>query len=390
MRMSINRERRRASIRRVWVVLTLIPALGLTSMGSATGWRAAPRSGVSVPSNAGDSEPGQVERETVRMGTRLSVRVTSGDRVSAVVAIERAFAEVDRVESRLSSWRPDSDLSRLNGASPGSPRAIPKELAVVLARAFRWRSSTDGAFDPAIGALVDAWDLRGSGRRPSEREIEDALAASGERAFSFDAERGVAIRRGQAAWIDAGGFGKGVALAAIRRVLRAEGVRSGFVDFGGQVLVFGSGSDVGGARTIGVAHPRHRDRQVASLRLRDASAATSGQSERFVDVNGQRFGHVLDPRSGRPVPAWGSVTVVARDPFVADVLSTALFVMGPNAGLAWVDAHPDVAALFLVSDGERLQARWSTALDGIVEVRPEASARLETHGIEGIGKGNTP
>ena len=125
-------------------------------------------------------------------------------------------------------------------------------------------------------------------------------------------------------------------------MLTRQHVPSGILNFGGQVLVFGDTT-----LTIAVADPEQRQRAVASLPLHNASASTTGQSERFVEVDGQRFGHVIDPTTGWPAAAWGSVTVVHQDAMVADILSTALFVLGPARGLQWANDH-DVAALFLV------------------------------------------
>jgi len=110
---------------------------------------------------------------------------------------------------------------------------------------------------------------------------------------------------------------------------------------------------------------------VATLLLRDRSAATTGASERYVKIDGRRVGHVLDPRSGAPVPAWGSVTVVAADPLAADALSTALFVLGPEAGLAWAMRHDGVEALFLVTGSEGVRARWTPGLDTLLTLEPK-------------------
>jgi thiamine biosynthesis lipoprotein len=124
---------------------------------------------------------------------------------------------------------------------------------------------------------------------------------------------------------------------------------------------------------VGVAHPERRDRVAMTLALAGLSAATSGQSERSIDAAGERIGHVLDPRSGHPVPAWGSVTVVATDPLVADILSTALLVMGPEAGRRWVAAHPEVHVLFLVVAAGGLERWCNESLVPLIVPRPTNS-----------------
>ena len=114
--------------------------------------------------------------------------------------------------------------------------------------------------------------------------------------------------------------------------------------------------------TVPVAHPARRAEPAAWLHLRDRSASTSSQSERFITVGGKRLGHILDPRTGKPVPAWGSVTVVAEDPAAADAVSTALLVLGPEAGAKWAERREDMGVLFLIERDGRVVPRWNHAL----------------------------
>ncbi|MGH7545140.1 MAG: FAD:protein FMN transferase [Gemmatimonadota bacterium] len=303
-----------------------------------------------------------VERETYLMGTTLRARVEAESRESGIAAIEAAFGEVRRMEGVLSTWREGTEMARLNAAPVGEWFRASGELFSLLVEARGWWRETGGAFDPGVGSLVTAWDLRGQGRRPAPAELAAALAESGFGHFELDEFRGAIRRTREGAWIDTGGFGKGAALRAAKAALLEAGVRSALLDFGGQLLAFGSQEGGSGWR-VAVADPSRRGKPAARLVLHDASAATTAASERFVSVDGERLGHVLDPRSGRPVAAWGSVTVVAEDPLAADVLSTALFVLGPEEGRRWLRAHGDVRALFLEETPEGLAATWSPSLD---------------------------
>jgi thiamine biosynthesis lipoprotein len=302
-----------------------------------------------------------VARESFIMGTTLQVVAAAPTRSQAINATEEAFKAVRRLDDVLSTWRDDSEIARLNQSRPGRPVSLSPMLYLLLQDASHWSRLTAAAFDPGIGSLIDAWDLRGRGRIPGPAALQRARAAAGLSNFVFTDEGRAASRTDSAAWIDTGAFGKGVALREARRALLRGGVTSGGINFGGQVLVVGPDSG-GGDWTVPVAHPRHRDQPAAWLRLRDRSASTSSQSERFVTVDGQRFGHILDPRTGRPVPAWGSVTVVAEDPATADVLSTALLVLGPEAGLQWARNRRDVAVLFLIQQGDAVRRRWNAAM----------------------------
>jgi thiamine biosynthesis lipoprotein len=303
------------------------------------------------------------------MGTTLRAEVT-GDRSVATAAIQQAFDTVAALELVLSTWREDSEIAALNRARPGVPVPLSRELAGLLAEVEGWWRRTGGAFDPAVGALVDAWDLRGTGRVPGGPSLARARSATGLEHFVFQqGAAGTIARRGTTGgWLDTGGFGKGAALRAAAAKLRAAGIASASLNFGGQVVFLGAGPERG-SWLVPVAHPADRSRPVVALRVADASVSTSAQSERYVSVNGIRYGHILDPRTGRPVPAWGSVTVVNRDPLAADVLSTALFVLGPEAGAAYARQH-GIAALFLVQRGGELQSIVTPALRPLLAGSP--------------------
>ena len=294
------------------------------------------------------------------MGTTLRIEIAA-PHLAAAAASEEALAAVEGWEPVLSTWRAEAELARANRAPVGECVTISNRLTEALAEAGEWVGRTGGAFDPAIGALVDAWDLRGSGRVPAAAELEAARAATGWHLVQLGP--GPCLRRLDArTWLDSGGFGKGLALRTALAALRSRGFDA-LLDFGGQVAVAGA------PRDVVVAHPARRDRPAATIAGVPGSAATSSQSERRVVVDGAELGHLLDPRTGRPAPAWGSVTVVADDPFAADVLSTALFVLGPDAALAWAAGHPEVGVLAL-EDGPAPRARWSAALDGRIRLHP--------------------
>lgn len=320
-----------------------------------------------APARAPRAEPAPapvwVERESYLMGTVLRGRVAAEGREAGLELLERVFERVRELEGVLSSWRDDSELARVNGAAPGAPVRVDPRLLALLEEASRWADTTGGAFDPAVGALVEAWDLRGAGRRPGDAELSRALAATGISRYTLDPRAGTVTRPDTAGWIDTGGFGKGAALREVQRLLEAGGAGPALFDFGGQILALGAPPGEAGWR-VSVAHPSRRREAAEELVVRDRSVSTTSQSERWVEAGGERIGHVLDPRTGRPVPAWGSVTVVAGDALVADVLSTALFVMGPEEGMRWARGLGGaVGVLFLVETAGRIEARWNPAME---------------------------
>lgn len=313
---------------------------------------------------AAGPERAVVERRLGMMGTSLEVVVEAANREAALAASERAVQALEAAEARLSTWRDDTELARLNRAPVGVAQTLSPALAHDLDAARRCWEETNGAFDPAVGALVRAWDLRGKGRVPAPAERREAVAAGRMDGLRLDGRTAVRTRAGLV--LEEGGFGKGAGLAdALAALSGAPGVLRASLNLGGQIAVFDRGT--GERWDVPVADPERRDRAVVSLSIDGGSVSTSGNSERGIEVDGRRLGHVLDPRTGEPAPDFGSLTVWAEDPLRADCLSTGLYVLGPERALAWAAAHPGVEVLVLRREGEGLKALASPGLKGNLE-----------------------
>lgn len=271
-----------------------------------------------------------LDRAVLAMGTELRLHLEGmGD---LGLASEAALAEGARIEAACSTWNPASSWSRLNAAG-GQPMVLDAEWLALLGEMKAWQGRTEGAFDPALRALVGAWGLREGGRIPEAQALAEARRAAGAHLLELDPATGTARLAHPAAGVEEGGFLKGYALDRMRH---AVGSATGLLDFGGQLLAWGR------SVPVSIADPLDRQRPRLSFRLHNASLSGSGTSE--------RGRHILDPRSGEPCPSWGSTAVVAREALTADVLSTALYVLGPDAGFAWAERH-GVAAAFLLNDG---------------------------------------
>lgn len=355
-----------------------------------------------VAAVAGAEPPQRVERHVSAMGTELTVVVEAAERAAALVVSERAVRAIEAVEARLSTWRPGSELSRLNRAPEGAAVPLSPELGQELAAATACWRRTGGAFDPGVGALVDAWGLREGGRAPSEQELRRGVAASGLRHLELVAAaaddgaagRSIAVRRHPGLRLEEGGFGKGAGLAAALRELEpflaaaeapaaaaaadappasaatapadGERITGAMLDLGGQVAFLGAPSGSGWA--VAVADPRRRDRALLAVTVGGGSLATSGNSERGIEVAGHRYGHLLAPATGLPVADFGSLTVWAADPLLADCLSTGLYVWGADRSLAWAAGEPgvEVLAVEVAADGG-LRVRATAGLAARVE-----------------------
>jgi FAD:protein FMN transferase len=286
--------------------------------------------------------PSLVERSAYLMGTRVRLLTWDGSRDGGLAWLERALTTLEQTDGELSTWRDDSAISALNRSLVGAPWPASPVICRLFAALSEWQALSGGAFDPSIGRLIQAWDVHGEGRIPSTEDLVRARASSGFRHLDFDAVHCTVTRRADVA-IDVGAFGKGEALDRVEQRL---GDRPWMVDFGGQVSVHGDPPGHVGW-PVSIAHPLDRQRAYVEITLRSGSLSTSAGSERDRFVDGRRITHILDPRTGGPVTFGGSVTVWHRRALVADILSTALLVMGPDAGLRWAESH-GIAACYLV------------------------------------------
>ncbi|MEW5976606.1 MAG: FAD:protein FMN transferase [Acidobacteriota bacterium] len=297
----------------------------------------------------------EVTRQSYHMGTLCTFTTLASQREQGLKDLEELTQVVDETERQLSTWHTESWISRLNRQSPGAVH-LDSSSCELLEKLRFWTIETDRAFDPVIGSLIEVWGLHGTGRWPSEEELQAARQCSGwERLGFIRSSCLVNLQRG--ANLDSGAFGKGEALDRVAARAGGLGLGSWLVDLGGQAMAGGSpqGREFW---TIPLAHPRDRNRPLVTLALKEGSLATSGGSERDLKVDRGRIGHILDPRTGYPVENWGAVTVWHTSGLVADILSTALYVKRPEQGMRWANRH-HVAACFLVVNKDGVEIRKS-------------------------------
>ncbi len=293
------------------------------------------------------------------MGVPWTITVYASE-AAAQAAIAAAFVEIARLEGILSDYDPDSELSQLSAAAPTSgPVAVGDDLWRVLAMAVAWRDRSGGAFDPTIGPLTTLWrQARRSGVMPRADKLAAARQAVGPDRLVLDVDRMTVMLRERAMRLDLGGIGMGYAIDRGMDVLAMHGITSAMIDASGDIAVSGPppGAD---AWTIEVDARVDEDgagREM--LTLVNAAVTTSGDAFQAVEIDGTRYSHVVDPRTGLGVAGPAAVTVIAADCTTADAVATAASVLGAEAGLAFVETVPGAAARFVASsDGERREAR---------------------------------
>lgn len=252
-------------------------------------------------------------------------------------ALDAAAAEVRRIEAAYSRYRADSIVSRINAAAGSGERiTVDEETAGLLDFAARLHAQSGGLFDITSGILRRAWDFR-SGRLPQESTLAALCARIGWQKVDWQpASRQIALTE-PGMELDFGGFGKEYAADRAAAVLQAAGIASGYVNLGGDLRVIGPRPD-GRGWALGIQHPRDDTRTVAGIELKSGALTTSGDYERYMDIDGQRYCHILDPRSGWPVRHWQSVSVIAPVCLAAGALSTIAMLKGPDAP-AFLDAQ---------------------------------------------------
>ena len=288
------------------------------------------------------------------MGTRYSAVFFAPADIDLRVIGAALFAAVDQVDRQMSTWKPDSDLSRLNAAPAHQWHAIPAELLAVLDTAMRVGIQSRGAFDIGVGDLVNAWGFGPTGPQPDTQQIS-ALGQHEHRAASDVLEIDLAhhrVRKQEVIALDLSGIAKGYGVDALARCLDGFGISRYLVGIDGEMRAKGSKPD-GQAWAVAIEKPvRHVREVMGVMELADAAIATSGDYRHWVDVAGKHYAHTMDPTSGRPVSNHlASVTVVMPSCMLADAWATALLVMGLPAA-AELAQQRGMTILLVLRDGE--------------------------------------
>jgi FAD:protein FMN transferase len=262
------------------------------------------------------------------MASVCELRLAGADEAVLNAAAQAAIDEVRRIEHAYSRYREDSIVSRINAAA-GSGQAVEvdAETAQLIDFAGRLHAASEGRFDITSGVLRRVWDFR-QPRLPQRDALVGVLPLIGWQQVAWDGRRIGLPKPGME--IDFGGFGKEYAADRAHAVLAAAGLAHGFVNLGGDIRVLGPQSD-GRPWQFGIRHPRRDGETIAHLSLSEGALATSGDYERFFELNGQRYCHILDPRSGWPVQGWRSVSVVAPLCAAAGALTTIAMLHGEGA-----------------------------------------------------------
>ena len=292
------------------------------------------------------------------MGTRYTVKLAQALEVAAVDSVQRAVDRtLARVNRRMSTYLPDSEISRFNRTAGTDWFGVSVETAGVLAEALRTSRLSAGAFDVTVGPLVQLWGFGPAGQRvirPSPAEVADARGRVGYRLLEVRTAPPGLKRAQNAVEIDLGAIAKGYGVDQVAVTLDSLGLSAYMVEIGGEVRVKGEKAP-GQPWQIGIERPVADKRVILRVvSLSDVALATSGDYRIFFEQDGQRYSHTIDPRTGEPIDHdLAAVSVLAGSCMRADALATALLVLGPRDGYE-LAVREQIAALFVLREGEQL------------------------------------
>jgi thiamine biosynthesis lipoprotein len=294
-----------------------------------------------------DAAPVRLTETRRAMGVPWTISVFAPSAPAGRAALAAAFTEIARLDAILSDYDPQSELARLSAASPmESPRRVSPDLWRVLAAAVEYRDASAGGFDPTVGPLTTLWrQARRSGRLPLPEKLAAARRAVGPEALELVPPDAVLLPQAGTR-LDLGGIGMGYAADRALEVLARHGIGSALVDASGDVAASGPPPGAAGWR-IAVRPQAGPGGGSAPLELAHAAVTTSGDAFQAVEIEGVRYSHIVDPRTGLGVAGRSAVTVVAPDGTTADALATAASVLGPEAGLDLVARRAGCAARFV-------------------------------------------
>ena len=294
------------------------------------------------------------------MGTEFTLYVYAADEQTAAREADRVFGIVDEVESLLSNYQPQSELSRINREAATQTVTTDPETFRFLAQSLAWSARSDGAFDITVGRLMKAWGFfRSTGHVPSDDELVRVREQTGWRRVVLDpALRTVRFTTPEVE-LDPGGIGKGFAVDAAVEALRADGVHAALLSAGSSTI-YALGAPPGAAGwRVQVPDPQHEAGRRTSVMLRDTSLSTANCTEKHFTVGGHQYCHIMDPRTLRPVEGRVQATVIAPSATDSDALSNAVFVLDGAGRRRLMHSLPRAdRALLILPGGREERYRW--------------------------------
>ncbi|TQD36233.1 FAD:protein FMN transferase [Haloflavibacter putidus] len=291
------------------------------------------------------------------MGSRFDITVVANDSIQANQYIATAIAEITRVEKLISSWDDNSQTSEINRNAGIKPVKVDKELFDLIERAIGISKLTDGAFDISYASMDRIWKFDGSmTKMPSKEEITASVEKVGYQNIVLDKSKSTVFLKLKGMKIGFGAIGKGYAADKAKKLLISKGITSGIINASGDMNTWGK-QPKGNEWKVAITNPMNKNKVFALLPITNGAVVTSGNYEKFVNFNGKRYTHIIDPRTGYPSSGIISVTVFAPKAELADALATSVFVMGKETGLDRINQLPKIECIIIDDNGKIMKSK---------------------------------
>lgn len=284
-----------------------------------------------------------------KMGTRIEIQIWADSEQQARPLLAAGMAEFDRIESWMSTYKPDSEISKVNRLAAKEAVPVSPELFDIVQRSLQMSVLSHGAFDITFDSVGRLYDFRAD-KRPDAEAIRENLPEINYRHVVLDPAKSTIRFTMEGTRINLGGIGKGYACDKVADLLRKAGVTNGRINAGGDTRLIGDRH--GQPWIVGIRDPDVEDRWVTRLALDNQAISTAGDYERYFDEDGVRYHHIIDPKTGDSARSMRSVTVIGPDATMTDGLDDSIFILGVKDGLALINSVPGYDAVLVDAKGD--------------------------------------
>ncbi|WP_322971175.1 FAD:protein FMN transferase [Faecalibacter sp. LW9] len=296
-------------------------------------------------------------RDTVLMGSRFKITLVDIDSISVEKNINKAIDKMIRIEHLISDWKPTSQVSQINQNAGIQPVKVDQEVIDLTKRALYFSRLTGGAFDISFAAMDCIWKFDGSMEEiPTLSAIQKAIEKIGYQHIIINEEASTIFLEKQGMKIGFGSTGKGYAADKARELMLQLGINAGIIDASGDMTTWGTQPN-GKPWKIGITNPIHRYKYADILSLKNAAVTTSGDYEKFVVIDGKRYSHIINPKTGMPSTGLTGVTVIGPNAEMCNGFSTSIMVLGKEKGLAFINQQKEYAALLITDNGKIIRSK---------------------------------
>ncbi len=291
------------------------------------------------------------ERTSNLMGSRFDITVVAENQLLGDEYIDLAIVEISRIENLISSWNSKSQTSLINKNAGIQPVQVDQELFDLINRSIHISRLTEGAFDISYASMDKIWKFDGTMKEmPNPEEVLRSVSKVGYKNIELNHEQNTVFLKLKGMKIGFGAIGKGYAADSAKKLLKSKGVVSGIINASGDMNTWGLQPN-GEEWNVGITNPLNKNKVFALLPISNEAVVTSGNYEKYVSFNGQRYSHIIDPRTGYPSSGVVSVSVFAPSAELADALATSIFVMGKDIGIDFINQLKGIECIIVDDKG---------------------------------------